>query len=521
MFDTIQKSKSTLYSIPTVIANRYELITKLASGGMASIYLGRFIGTPDFERLVAVKIIHPHLTEDEEFVNMFLDEATITAKLSHPNIAQVIELGEQDGLYYMIMEYVEGETLNTLINRIKKRNLQPLTYAQAAWIVSQAASGLYYAHTLTDPYGKPLSIIHRDVTPQNIMITYEGHIKLIDFGIARALGRRTHTKTGEIKGKYSYMSPEQVRGQKIDARSDIFSLGVVLYEITLLNRLFKRDTELATIQAILNYEVVPPSHINPRYPRMLESIVLKAISQEPKDRYQTAKELVDDLEYFISSTGEIVGSHVISRIMKNVFEDKIKIKETLKKLKPKESSIQEVSEEKERSLSTKSDRSLFLGSKNIWIIAGLLLVITLTIVFIINSKYPAKKEIPFKYKITVPIEKEQKIKIYTPQNNNLEIPKREESKEPKAVTNGVLSLFSEPTGAKVYINGEYKGDTPITIGGLPIKKEINIKLTKEGYEEVTKNIKLFQNKENIIIELSSKNREKTKVRSLDAPKKKI
>jgi len=170
------ENQRVLYTIPTVIAGRYELITKLASGGMASIYLGRLIGAENFQRFVAVKIIHPHLTEDEDFVNMFLDEANITSKLDHPNIAQVIELGEQDGLYYMVMEYVEGETLSNLINRIKKQNLPPLSYAQCAWIVSQAASGLYYAHTLTDPYGNPLSIIHRDVSPQNIMISYEGKI---------------------------------------------------------------------------------------------------------------------------------------------------------------------------------------------------------------------------------------------------------------------------------------------------------------------------------------------------------
>jgi serine/threonine protein kinase len=274
---------------------KYQLLKRLAMGGMAQIYLARQRGPEGFEKLLVVKRILPHLAENDEFVRMFLDEARIAARLDHPNIVQIYDLGSQDDSFFIAMEYIHGEDLRRVWKRAE-RSGQLIPVPLVCRIMIEACAGLDHAHKKADGSGKPLNIVHRDISPQNILLTFEGRVKVVDFGIAKAADQATVTRSGVLKGKYSYMSPEQAAGQKVDCRSDIFALGVVLYELLTGARLFKRTTDMATLQAVAQCDILPPSRLNPRVPEDLDPIVMKALAREPGDRYADALQLQLALE---------------------------------------------------------------------------------------------------------------------------------------------------------------------------------------------------------------------------------
>ena len=268
---------------------RYQLIGKLANGGMAEAYLALSGDLPALRSLVVVKRILPHLSSQEQFVRMFLDEARIGALLDHPNIVRIIEVGRDGDDYFLAMEPVQGKPLSAVLRRAVGAK-RPLGHAQAAFIVGQAANGLGYAHALTDAAGAPLNIVHRDISPQNILVSFDGAVKVIDFGVASALGRITETIPGGLKGKIEYMSPEQASGDSADRRSDIFALGVVLWEALSGRRLFRRRTELETMRAIFD-EPIPRPPKTASVPSRLEEIVMRALEREPEDRFQDAREM--------------------------------------------------------------------------------------------------------------------------------------------------------------------------------------------------------------------------------------
>ena len=209
----------------------YELIRKLASGGMAEVFLAKQKSVGGFERLVCVKCILPHLSEQHDFITMFHDEARIVANFNHPNIAQIIEIGIDQGRAFIAMEYVDGEDLRNLYNLQAKLG-EPIPQVHAAHIAQSVAAGLHYAHIRTDLDGEPLGVVHRDISPQNILISHDGYVKVIDFGVAKAANKMNETRVGVLKGKYAYMSPEQAMGDPIDGRTDVFALAITLYEIT-------------------------------------------------------------------------------------------------------------------------------------------------------------------------------------------------------------------------------------------------------------------------------------------------
>src|SRR5688572_513451 len=227
----------------------YTLLRRLAVGGMAEIFLARRDGPAGFSKVVALKRILPHLSTLPEFVSMFLDEARLAARLTHPHVVQIYDFGEVEGTYFISMEYVPGEDLLAAIKRARELE-RPVPPIVACSILSAVCDGLHYAHELRDEYGKALGIVHRDVTPSNVLISFDGVVKLADFGIAKAEHRSTHTAVGALKGKYAYMSPEQAKGEKLDRRSDLFSLGVAAHELLTGRRLFARDSELAVLKAI-------------------------------------------------------------------------------------------------------------------------------------------------------------------------------------------------------------------------------------------------------------------------------
>lgn len=283
----------------------YELIQHIATGGMAEIFLARLSSLGGFSRTLVVKRMLPQLAAREEFVKMFLDEARLAAQLHHPNIAQVLNLGKSDGHYFMAMELVDGPHLGALFARsLRKR--KPLPLPLCAYICARAADGLHFAHELCDPHsGHNLHIVHRDISPQNILVSRYGDVKVTDFGVAKADSQSTMTRTGVIKGKVSYMSPEQCLGEKVDRRTDVFALGIVLYEMLTRRRLYREKSDLLVMQKITEYDVPPASEENPRVEPELDAICAKALAKDRDERFSSTLELSAALEQWLAGQQEL------------------------------------------------------------------------------------------------------------------------------------------------------------------------------------------------------------------------
>jgi len=299
---------------------KYRLVRKIATGGMAEIFLAQDRASPDAP--IVVKRILPHLMENKEFVSMFLDEARIAAQLRHENIVEIFDVGRIEGAFYIAMEWVHGEDVRRIYNQAYKLQ-RSLPLSHSIRVIAEAAIGLGFAHRLPDLTGKPLGVVHRDVSPQNILVTYDGRVKIVDFGIAKAERKVIRTRAGVLKGKYSYMSPEQAMGDPIDHRTDIFALGIILYETTTGNRLFKRHNELATLQAIMKCQITPPGEVLEGYPVELEKIGLKALSKDLDERYQRAEDFADDLMHFLRTSGLYVERESIADFMQDLFAEEL------------------------------------------------------------------------------------------------------------------------------------------------------------------------------------------------------
>ncbi len=325
MLDTLAQATDPFDVVPPeptfgapLRVGRYEVISHLATGGMAQIYLARQTGLGAFERHVVLKTILRERASDQRFVTMFLDEAKLAATLNHQNIAQVYEVDQADGAYFMAMEYVHGENARALLETTLRRGWT-IPLELAVMIVSGAAAGLHHAHERKGKQGQPLNIVHRDVSPANIMVGFDGSVKVLDFGIAKAEERATKTVGGTIKGKYGYMSPEQCKGKQIDRRSDIFALGIVLYELTTLRRAFKGNDDFETMKRIVAGDVILPSVVVAGYPRELEAIVLTAMANDPNARFQTAQEMIEALDAFAVRAKLTGSSTAMGRFMAQLF----------------------------------------------------------------------------------------------------------------------------------------------------------------------------------------------------------
>jgi serine/threonine protein kinase len=278
---------------------KYTLFERIGRGGMADVFKGRVQGPAGFERVFVVKRILPHLSDDPQFTRMFIEEAKLSARLNHPNIVQVFELGAVDKEYFIAMEYVKGrdlaETMRTLWARVG-----PPRPELVAYVGREMCRALAYAHDLTGDDGEPLGMIHRDVSPSNVMLSYEGAVKLLDFGIAKALGgdqvEEGNTQRGTLKGKFAYMAPEQTAGNDVDKRIDIFATGIVLHEVLTGRRLFKGENDLQTVERVRQCEVAPPSVHNPLCPPELDGIILRALARNRDERFQTSSEMADALD---------------------------------------------------------------------------------------------------------------------------------------------------------------------------------------------------------------------------------
>ncbi len=273
----------------------YQLLERVAVGGMAEVFRAKRTGVEGFEKVVAVKRILSHLSDNKEFVDMFIDEAKMVAGLAHPNVAQIFDLGKHEKNYWIAMEYVHGRDLRTIMRRAREHGLRiPLDIS--TYVVSKVCAALEYAHRKKDDKGQPMLIVHRDISPQNILISFEGDVKLTDFGIAKAASKASTTDKGALRGKLLYMSPEQAWGKPMDKRSDVFSLGIVFYETLTEQKPFLGTSEMSILETVRECRVPPPTTINDKIPEKLERVVMKALERDPEVRYQDAGEMLRDLE---------------------------------------------------------------------------------------------------------------------------------------------------------------------------------------------------------------------------------
>jgi serine/threonine protein kinase len=289
---------------------------------MAQIYLARQLGPEGFEKLLVVKRILPHLAENEDFISMFLDEARIAARLSHPNIVQIFDLGAQDDSYFIAMEYIHGEDVRRVSKQAEQAG-EPIPIPLICRVIIEACAGLDYAHKRVDTAGKPLNIVHRDISPQNILVSFEGGVKIVDFGIAKAADQATVTRSGVLKGKYSYMSPEQAAGQEVDSRTDVFALGIVLYELLTGTRLFKRATDIQTLNAVGECRVAPPTEIDHRIPEALGEITMKALAKDRGQRYAEARQLGAALEGWLLREGLPSSASHLAEFLQRIYAERL------------------------------------------------------------------------------------------------------------------------------------------------------------------------------------------------------
>jgi eukaryotic-like serine/threonine-protein kinase len=294
---------------------KYLLVGELAVGGMAEIFLGVHRGLEGFQKAVVIKRVLPAYSNNPSFVQMFVDEARLAARLEHPNIIRTYEFGEVEGQYFTVMEYLPGEDLAKTLDKLAFAH-QQMPFHIAAGIVANVCAGLHFAHQLTDTTGRPLGLVHRDVNPANIIVTYTGEVKLIDFGVAKTTS--SETQAGTFKGKVAYMSPEQLLARGVDQRSDVWASGVVLWELLTGRPLFLRDNEGATLYAIMNEPIHPPSRFRARIPGDLEDIVMRALSRTPADRYDSAEEMGMALEACLATLDKY-DARVASRMLEDLF----------------------------------------------------------------------------------------------------------------------------------------------------------------------------------------------------------
>jgi serine/threonine-protein kinase len=294
---------------------RYEILAPMAQGGMAAVWAARLLGTHGFQKLVAVKTMLPTLSDDADFEAMFLDEARLASRIRHPYVAEIIDLGEDEGWLYLVMEWVDGETIGTLNKRAKAKGGYPEPIL--ARIVANACAGLHAAHELRDDKGNLLDLVHRDISPQNVMITYDGIVKLVDFGVAKAKGRAHETRVeGLMKGKVPYLSPEQLSGEKVDRRSDIFALGIIVYVMLSGRHPFRGENDQKTMENICSRAPVPLGRLVPTVAPEIEAVVMKALEKAPADRWQDCAEMQRAFEQFLNARGETVTDADLARYVR-------------------------------------------------------------------------------------------------------------------------------------------------------------------------------------------------------------
>jgi len=469
---------------------KYTLIRKLATGGMAELFLAIQKSVAGFEKLLVIKRILPSMNQDRAFIEMLLHEARVAATLSHPNIVQIFDVGQADGQYFIAMEHVHGEDLRSIVRQMKKKGVLEFPLEHALAIVLGMCAGLSYAHERHDLDGSPLNIVHRDISPQNVVVTFTGDVKIVDFGIAKSDSRvGEQTKSGKLKGKVPYMSPEQARGENIDARSDVFSTGVMLFELTTGKRLFKGSSEYETLKLICDREYPRPSDVRPDYPMDLEPIVLKALSKDASERYQSAREMQADIEAFVRRH-QIAVSHIaLNQFMQGLFEDKLAAqKEALLQGKQLADII-----EMQHALTSAPD-GLDVDASGRHAASTLSIPSAARTVTDVTAQSHRKGGTILGVAAAV-------LALgaigggvgYLLVKKNADEPTQATNAAPvaPAPVKGAVAIESDPPGASIWVNGDLRPEvTPATIDKLPTGMPLDVKLTMDGFEHAKQQVTL-------------------------------
>jgi serine/threonine protein kinase len=470
---------------------KYTLLRKLATGGMAELFLALQKSVAGFEKLIVIKRILPHMNQDAAFIGMLLQEARLAATLSHANIVQIFDVGEVDGVFFIAMEHVHGEDIRSIVRQMKVKNVPDFPREHALNIIIGVCAGLAYAHDKRDLEGNPLNIVHRDISPQNVVVTFSGDIKVVDFGIAKSdVKMQADTKSGKLKGKVPYMSPEQATGDRLDARSDIFSTGVMLFELTTGRRLFKGQSEYETLKLICERDYPRPSQVVPGYPPELEAIVVRALAKDRDQRFQTAGEMRAALEAYVRKERLVVSTQLTSDFMQMLFADKLasqnadlaqgkQMAEIIEASYPTASDAPPPAETApgrnsgfpsmppaSRTLTGFAGRTFIPQKKHLPFIVGgaAILFLMVGVTSLLLSKPTPKETAP-----AAALETPAVAAAVTPSVT-------------AAPARGSVALTSDPPGASIWIDGQLQSQiTPATLGDLPLGKSLDIKLTKDGY----------------------------------------
>ncbi len=455
---------------------KYTLLRKLATGGMAELFLALQKSVAGFEKLLVIKRILPAMNQDRAFIDMLLHEARIAATLTHANIVQIFDVGQVDGTYYIAMEHVHGEDLRGIVRQMRKKGVIEFPLEHAIEIMLGVTSGLSYAHEKRDLHGAALNIVHRDISPQNVVVTFSGDVKIVDFGIAKSDSKMAmETQSGKLKGKVPYMSPEQARGEVLDARSDIFAVGVMLFELTTGRRLFKGQSEFETLKLICEREYPRPSQVHPGYPPELEAIVMKALAKDKSARYQTARELQSALEDYVRRDRIPVSNVALTQYMQSLFEEKL--------LAQKEQILQGKQLADIIDLQQPLDQTLGDGD-GVRLSSSVLS--TPSAARTITEIRAVKRASPFMITMAaafVTLGLVGGFLALRPKPVHTVATVVVPTSPVVPVNRGSVALSSEPVGATVWIDGEMRAEvTPAQIAQLPTGRAIEVKISKEGYE---------------------------------------
>lgn len=458
---------------------KYTLLRKLAAGGMAQLFLALQKSVAGFEKLVVIKRILPQMNQDRAFIDMLLQEARIAATLSHPNIVQIFDVGQVDGTYFIAMEHIHGEDIRSLVRQMKAAGYREFPLEHAIGIALGMCAGLAYAHEKRDLDGSPLNIVHRDISPQNVVVTFSGDVKIVDFGIAKSDAATNETKSGRLKGKVPYMSPEQARGERLDARSDIFAAGVILFELTTGKRLFKGQSEYETLKLICDRDYPLPSWVKPGYPAELERIVMKALGKDREDRFQSAREMQASLEEFVRHERIRVSTIALQHFMQELFTEKLVVqKEALLQGKQLADVIE----------AQQSSEPLLDGADASRSSQALAMTSTPNPTRALDVKPHGRKRRAVAVAGTIVA-----IGAIVGVVTATVITNGERNVNPTAVSSttgsiaplprGTVEVTSNPPGAAIWINGDLRPEvTPAKLADLPLGRELDVKVTKEGFE---------------------------------------
>lgn len=547
------------------VYGKYVILDRIAVGGMAEVFRAKTFGVHGFQRLLVIKRILPHLSKDEEFVDMFIDEAKIAVGLTHANICQVTDLGKIDDNYFIAMEYVSGKDLRAVLKK-SYANKDPLDVDQSIFIASEICKGLEYAHKREDPVtGESRSVIHRDISPQNIMISYHGEVKIVDFGIAKTEFKIHRTQAGVLKGKFAYMSPEQSTGHELNNQTDIFSAGIILYEMLTNRRLFLGGTDFETLENIKKCEVPSIRDINPRVSIELEQVVRKALAKEQSDRFQSAAQMQNALSKILYTEFPNFMQENLAKKLSFLFTEEIKketesLKNSLEAIDTNQMiDVQKATAQESSNTSHPKIREVSKSLKGFHVTAQInrgwmnrlkypllfLIIAAMTLFFgkFFFGKKPttAKKtetkqssQKNFHFETTPPqstislngeVKGKSPLDLILPLNQQYSLSIEKEGYEPiqqSILTNadstnfvfelsqnrpvfGAIKIDTSPSGARVYINGQNTNQTtPTMIDELPFGDEVEVLLQRDGYRDSTSKVKIAQTSQDLHIDLKKR-----------------